>query len=319
MMFLGLVEDSEKLYERACKLNPLHTDKYLSYGSNIYFELGNYKKAIELGKKLNEKDVWVDFPAYMAAAYFHLNDFANMHEQWNRFLAQFANSIEKTSTINESHALQWQIKINPYKNKTNLQPFWDFIADQKGLKAKAEPAEKLSPTYSFLEKGDLWEISFNGKTALFKNAKGFGDIAQLIARPEEEIHCSELMDNYSFQENGIEIIDQQAKGNYRKRILEIQSDIGEAEHVNDFHTVDRLQEEYDELLDHLSSATGIGGKTRTTASTVDKVRSAVTWRIRSSIKNMEKIHPLLAKHFSKSIKTGIFCSYKPEFPIDWET
>ena len=46
----------------------------------------------------------------------------------------------------------------------------------------------------------------------------------------------------------------------------------------------KLQDEYDKLIDHLSSVVGLGGKTRKSNSSVEKARSAITWRIRSSIK-----------------------------------
>jgi hypothetical protein len=53
-------------------------------------------------------------------------------------------------------------------------------------------------------------------------------------------------------------------------------------------------------------------------SSVEKARSAITWRIRNVIKKISSTHPKLATHLSKSINTGTFCSYKPEVNIDWE-
>ncbi|MBN1446662.1 MAG: hypothetical protein JXA28_01925, partial [Bacteroidetes bacterium] len=61
-----------------------------------------------------------------------------------------------------------------------------------------------------------------------------------------------------------------------------------------------------------------GGRTRTVAGTVEKCRSAVTWRIRSAMKKIATLHPSLGRHLEASIRTGMFCTYAPEKDIDWE-
>jgi hypothetical protein len=76
--------------------------------------------------------------------------------------------------------------------------------------------------------------------------------------------------------------------------------------------------EYNTLVDHLSASLGLGHKPREMGSSVEKARSAITWRIRNVIKKISSTHPKLATHLSKSINTGTFCSYKPEVNIDWE-
>ena len=87
--------------------------------------------------------------------------------------------------------------------------------------------------------------------------------------------------------------------------------------MNDSVTASTLQKEYDELIDHLKAAIGLTGKTRNAQDPVEKVRSAVTWRIRNVITKLEKNHPSLARHLDLSIRTGTFCSYNPEKKVDW--
>ena len=91
----------------------------------------------------------------------------------------------------------------------------------------------------------------------------------------------------------------------------------EAALMSNAEKANALREEYDQLVDHLSKSLGLGGKIRKTDSPVERARSAVTWRIRSAIKKIEKAHPSLGKHLSKSIDTGTFCSYSPEKEYDW--
>lgn len=112
-------------------------------------------------------------------------------------------------------------------------------------------------------------------------------------------------------------LDKKAKAQYQKRIKELQLEIEDAEAFNQIEKIEALREEYDAILDHLSQSLGLSGKTRKIGSTIEKARSAVTWRIRNAIKKIDVEHPKLATHLSNSIKTGTFCSYRPEVNIDW--
>jgi hypothetical protein len=44
---------------------------------------------------------------------------------------------------------------------------------------------------------------------------------------------------------------------------------------------------------------------------------AVRNAIASALKAIERHNPGLAAHLRNSIKTGTFCSYSPESPVDW--
>ncbi|QGY43071.1 hypothetical protein GM418_05170 [Maribellus comscasis] len=164
----------------------------------------------------------------------------------------------------------------------------------------------------------MWELSYQGITVLLKDNKGNHDIARLLAEPEKEFLCTELMETVLCNADGIEIIDRKAKLEYQKRILQLQAEIDEAEKGNNPTETIQLREEYENLIEHLSQTLGLAGKRRKTGNLSEKARSAVTWRIRSAINKIEKVHSPLSKHLSKSIKTGTFCSYKPENLIDWD-
>jgi hypothetical protein len=43
----------------------------------------------------------------------------------------------------------------------------------------------------------------------------------------------------------------------------------------------------------------------------------VTWRIRNGIKKIGKAHPRLGRHLENAVRTGTFCVYQPETPIEW--
>ena len=127
----------------------------------------------------------------------------------------------------------------------------------------------------------------------------------------------DLMEAIIDESSQTKSIDSKAKSQYQKRLKELQTEIDDAEAFNQIEKIEVLREEYDSILEHLSQSLGLSGKTRKIGSTIEKARSAVTWRIRNAIKKLEPNHPKLAKHLSKSIKTGTFCSYQPEVDIDW--
>jgi len=105
---------------------------------------------------------------------------------------------------------------------------------------------------------------------------------------------------------------------YRARLAELDDDLAEAEAANDIVRAERARTERDFLLDELSSSIGLGGRARASgADPVERLRKAVTARVRDTIRRIEAVHPELAGHLSNSIRTGTYCSYQPERPVVW--
>lgn len=315
LVYLGYAKEGEQLYLRAKTLNPLHPEVYLPYGSFIYFELGDFRKSIVLGEKVKDTSVWTDFSAFMAAAYYHLSEWDKMQQYWQKYLTLFAQNINAGKNATDKEALDWQITVNPYKAKSNLEPFWSYMDKNALAPLKPQSSQKIA-SGSFIRNGELWNLEYANQSVIVKDAKGLHDIAKLLQYPEKQIHCSELM-GIILDSPGNKTLDTKAIGDYKKRIRDLQSQMEEAEDVGDGIVYNKLREEYESLLAYLSKAMGMGGRARKTGSSLEKARSAVTWRIRTTIKKIEKANPQLGKHLSNSIKTGTFCSYVPESTHNW--
>jgi TolB-like protein/Tfp pilus assembly protein PilF len=328
LTFLGYPKESERLFLKAMRLNPVNKDWYYTYGAFIYFELGQFDRSIELGLKTPVESVWIDLPVYMAAAHFHTEQEEKMFHYWEIYLKLFQKKIIKDAEPILDEAIRWVKSINPFKKKTNLTPFLDFIGKKDGIKnpvvAKRSGIDhptampRTESQNTFRKKGELWEISFANKAFQFPEVKGFQDLSVLLSQPGKEIHCAELMG--VTLENKIDyfVLDDKSKNSYHKKIQDLRSEIEEAEQYHDHERTISLKEEYDRLVEHLSSSLGLAGKSRKATSNVERARSAVTWRIRSAIKKIGKVHPQLGLHLSKSIETGTFCAYIPENPVAWE-
>ena len=141
---------------------------------------------------------------------------------------------------------------------------------------------------------------------------------KLLSRPHQDIHCLELMQTGNPQVEGVTIIDTQSKKEYQQRIQSLQLELQEAELLNDTAQVEKISTEYDQLLLHLSQSLGIKGEGRKVGSSAEKARSAVTGRIRDSIRKVKLEHEPLGMHLSNSIKTGLLCAYRPEKPVRWD-
>lgn len=317
-MFLGYLDEAEKFYLKACMLNPLHEETYFSYGSNIYFEKGDLQQALDLGKKVDLERTWIDFPVYMAAIHFELGDPVKAEEYWNSYLRLFKKHAFSGTKELAKEALQWHLNVNPYKDSTRLKTYRDHLKKTIGFSEALPQKQTVPGGNSFMAKGDFWELVFQGEKVLLKDMKGLHDLQILLERAGEEISCLDLVGTAIPGGQGVELIDDKARADYKRKLTELKQEIEEMYEQGQAVKAERLQEEYDRILSSLGRAVGLGGKTRKTGSVIEKSRSAVTWRIRSAISKIRIEHPALGKHLQTSVKTGSFCAYKPAFPVKWQ-
>ena len=131
------------------------------------------------------------------------------------------------------------------------------------------------------------------------------------------MHCLELIGGADVGSQPGPVLDQQARREYEARIRDLQEDIDDARAANDPVRAERAEAELDALVQQLAEAFGLSGRTRATGSAAERARSAVGWRIRSAIRQAADAHPELARHLRNSIRTGVWCSYRPETPVEW--
>lgn len=186
------------------------------------------------------------------------------------------------------------------------------------LQQRAVAADPTSePMAPSLRAGDVWKLSWRNAHAELKHSKGLADIAALIAAAGNEVHALELM-GATVDQSGVDSgLDATAKRQYEQRLRELQDELDEADATNDVARSERAQAEFDQILDALSAAVGLGGRDRSAGSSAERARSAVTWRIRSAIKKIDEHLPGMAQHLRLAIKTGTWCSYQPEQDVAW--
>lgn len=193
----------------------------------------------------------------------------------------------------------------------------------QGLLAEVQPdAPAASPVVppgpSLTREGDVYQVVFAGRRVAVKASKGMDDLATLIGSPGREFACLELAGSALADAGSADpVIDETARREYETRIRDLQEEIDEHEASNDVARAERARHELDAIVDHLTEALGLGGRTRTHTDAAERARSAVTQRLRSSIKRITEHHPELGAHLADAVTTGMYCSYRPDPMVEW--
>jgi class 3 adenylate cyclase/TolB-like protein/tetratricopeptide (TPR) repeat protein len=326
MAFLGDPERGERLYLKSLQLNPYRESWYYTYGALSYMIQRRYDTFLETALKGPLTDVWVDLPAYIAAAY----GFKGDRDEASRYLKlareAFTQAIFNGHEPGDEEIASWMRKANPFKRAADFDHILEGLV-LAGLKPPAAAAVKAAAEASnkkpvaanvFRKAGRLWRMTFEDRSVQLPEVKGFLDMAVLLAQPGVEAHCTQLMGSVVQADDSEQVIDAQARREYETRIRDLQEEIADAEAMNDLGRREVMEAELDQLTAHLAKALGLGGKTRSVNTPVDRSRSAVTWRIRSAIRKIGSAHPALGSHLSHSIRTGTFCCYEPEKEQNWQ-
>ncbi len=325
MTYLGRAAEGERLFKKAVRLNPYRNLWYYQYGSFTYFVQKRYEISIEMALKRQITNAWVDLPGYIAAAYAHLNDNVNAKKYLAIFIDSFQEKITKGKRFEAGEIIDWVKHANPFKYEEDTQNVIDGLVlaglegqlDGSTVQAVKTAPPSVSTPSLFIKEKEIWKITFEGNEITLADMKGLHDITRLLSTPDEDIHCTELMGSASSMDENDFTMDDKAHRSYKQRMQDLNIEIEEADELNDLGRKAKLEEELDQLIEHLSQSLGIGKRPRKLKSPSERARSAVTLRIKSAIKKINASHPSLGKHLSNSIRTGVFCCYSPEEYRDW--
>ncbi len=171
----------------------------------------------------------------------------------------------------------------------------------------------------FARDGDVWIISYAGRTVRLRDSKGLRDIAVLLSRPGRDVASYELAGaRLGAGSAALDLSDRTAIDAYRRRMTDLEEELAEAEAMHDPVRAEHAELERDALIDELASVTGFGGRSRRSGSDAERIRKAVGNRIRTAVGHVEDVHPPLGRHLRVSLKTGTFCRYEPDREVQWQ-
>jgi hypothetical protein len=200
----------------------------------------------------------------------------------------------------------------------------------RSLVAQVRAASLRDAGVTMEQEGEMWLLAYEGTTLRLRYSRGLALLAHLVRNPGQEIHVSALdaitpsggstaARGRPFLPGGDvpapgdagEILDQQARAEYRRRIAELREALEQAEAHHDLGRATAMRAELEQLEDELHAAVAPGGRSRRASADAERLRVAITHRIRNAIAQIARRHARLGAHLTASVSTGYRCIYEP--------
>jgi adenylate cyclase len=111
LQYAGRAAESLDYFDRAVQLDPHHSDQFLHFIAQAYFQLGRYDEAAELLRQRITRSPHSDSSRMMmAACYGHLGQFDDAHTIWSELI-----------DINPDFSLDQRRVYQPYKNPEDFE------------------------------------------------------------------------------------------------------------------------------------------------------------------------------------------------------
>lgn len=167
----------------------------------------------------------------------------------------------------------------------------------------------------------VWLVGRAGVETALPARRGLDHLHVLLSHPGVEVTALRLAGGaQTVEQAGLgEVIDAQALAAYRRRLAEIDVALDEADASGDVVVGAALAGEREALLAQVAAATGIGGRRRTTGSSGERARVTVRKAIATALDAIHAADPVVARHLTTHVRTGVRCCYEPDpdAPVEW--
>jgi hypothetical protein len=180
---------------------------------------------------------------------------------------------------------------------------------------------------SLVREGDYWSVCFAGRTLRLRDGRGVQYLAELIARPGEQVWAVELA---SGPGDGAQraaaaggdtgpLLDARARQEYSDRMRLLEDELADARECADARREESAGTEMVALGRELSAAVGRGGRDRESGAAAERAPQSVTKAIRALLKKIESEHEALGEHLNACVRTGTACAFQPDrrHPVAW--
>src|SRR5262249_32806685 len=115
-------------------------------------------------------------------------------------------------------------------------------------------------------------------------------------------------------------LDGPARPAYKRRLLDLETELKEAERFNDPGRLARAQQEREFLQAELTRAVGLRGRSRRAGAASERARANVTKGLGLTIEKMPRANPGVGQHLAAAVRRGLYCSYTPDprVALRWE-
>jgi hypothetical protein len=206
------------------------------------------------------------------------------------------------------------------------------------------PGEEYPPGKLIRWHGDTWTLVFDDELLRLPDTLGLNYLQPLLLHPGCRVAASRLIEiGHARRErmkltarpaladeqvalldtpvsdlgDAGQVLDDQAKRQYRAAIAKLDTELEEARRDCDVAIQKKLQEDKDFIRRQLSAAFGLRGRPRFAADASERNRKSVQKRIAETIRDLSRRNEALGRHLTASIKTGAYCRYSPPEPTVW--
>lgn len=168
----------------------------------------------------------------------------------------------------------------------------------------------------------VWLVGHGVEETAIPSRRGLEHLHTLLSHQGVEIPALRLAGGaVTVEQAGLgEVIDAQALAAYRRRLGELDVALDEADASGDAALGESLTAERKALLEQVAAATGLGGHARVTGRSAERARVTVRKAIGTALDAIHGADPVVARHLTMHIRTGVRCCYEPDpdAPIDWQ-
>ena len=191
----------------------------------------------------------------------------------------------------------------------------------QNLTSPTGTSARMAEESIFRREGDFWLLMFEGQTAHLRDQKGLHYLARLLAEPGREFHVVDLVVGDRAESrsasraatpdlrgprgaDAAQLLDAPARVSYRRRLVEIESDIEDAREMGDSERAAQADSERDFIVRELAGAVGLGGRNRRASSASERARVGVTQAVRHALARIRVYNLPLGEHLDRAIRTG---------------
>jgi hypothetical protein len=201
-----------------------------------------------------------------------------------------------------------------------------YIVAKRQRGAAEVQNETAKPEFIFAPDGDGYFIRGLGGEGHFQRLKGFNCISRLIQELGKPVAMAELISDFGKVTAGQEssyqdVLDDEARRNYRERLRQAKSDLAQAETEGDHTTAVESRDEIEFVENELKSSTGIGLRQRNLNDTTKNWGPTIHGNLKTAYKKLRDGGLAnLAEHFEAAIssESGAFIYRPAGMSIEWQ-
>ncbi|MGC2109397.1 MAG: hypothetical protein WA655_07760 [Candidatus Korobacteraceae bacterium] len=190
-----------------------------------------------------------------------------------------------------------------------------------------EGGRTTSDANAFVRQGEVWSISYEGKSCLVPHQLGLEYIARLLQNPGRPMSAlavqrgadanpdagvvvavreMEVSDGRLYQERS----DAKAMQQYKAEAERLADEMADAKQRGNQRKYEELLERLELIREHVKVDTGRGGRRRRFSDDVEKARTSVTKAINRAIRSIRQQDNAIADHLQTNIATGAELVYR---------